>query len=94
MSQNPNLEGQYPIGENTLIFPMLLKNSGYKTAMVGKWGLGPTNSKSIPTNFGFDYFYGYNCQRMAHNLYPPHLWENSEKKILNNKVVSPTLKFS
>ena len=43
---------------------------------------------------GFDYFYGYNCQRMAHNLYPPHLWENSEKKILNNKVVSPKLKLS
>ena len=94
MSKNPNLEGQYPIGENTLIFPKLLKNSGYKTAMVGKWGLGPPNSKSIPTNMGFDYFYGYNCQRMAHNLYPPHLWENSEKKILNNKVVSPKLKLS
>ena len=62
--------------------------------MVGKWGLGPPNSKSIPTNMGFDYFYGYNCQRMAHNLYPPHLWENSEKKILNNKVVSPKLKLS
>ena len=93
MSKNPNLEGQYPIGENTLIFPKLLKNSGYKTAMVGKWGLGPPNSKSIPTNMGFDYFYGYNCQRMAHNLYPPHLWENSEKKILNNKVVSPKLKL-
>tara|TARA_B100000579_G_scaffold117122_1_gene93970 strand:+ start:6257 stop:7783 length:1527 start_codon:yes stop_codon:yes gene_type:complete len=93
MSQNPNLEGQYPIGENTLIFPMLLKNSGYKTAMVGKWGLGPPNSKSIPTNMGFDYFYGYNCQRMAHNLYPPHLWENSEKDTLNNKVISPKLKL-
>ena len=93
MSEDPNLEGQYPIGDQTLIFPKLLQQSGYKTGMVGKWGLGPPNSTSIPTNMGFDYFYGYNCQRMAHNLYPPHLWENEDKVTLNNKVISPKLKL-
>ena len=93
MSKDPNLEGQYPIGDQTLIFPKLLQQSGYKTGMVGKWGLGPPNSTSIPTNMGFDYFYGYNCQRMAHNLYPPHLWENEDKVTLNNKVISPKLKL-
>ena len=61
--------------------------------MVGKWGLGPPNSNSIPTKMGFDYFYGYNCQRMAHNLYPPHLWENESRDMLDNKVISPRLKL-
>jgi arylsulfatase A-like enzyme len=31
---------------------------------------------------GFDEFYGYNCQRMAHNYYPGHLWDNQDKVIL------------
>ena len=93
MSEDPNLEGQYPIGKEELIFPKLLKRNGYTNGMVGKWGLGPPNSESIPTEMGFDYFYGYNCQRMAHNLYPPHLWENDKKDMLNNEVVSPKLKL-
>ena len=93
MSEDPNLEGQYPIGESEIIFPKLLKRVGYSNGMVGKWGLGPPNSNSIPTKMGFDYFYGYNCQRMAHNLYPPHLWENESRDMLDNKVISPRLKL-
>ena len=31
---------------------------------------------------GFDEFYGYNCQRIAHNYYPYHLWHNQEKIML------------
>ncbi len=93
MSEDPNLEGQYPIGESEIIFPKLLKGVGYSNGMVGKWGLGPPNSNSIPTKMGFDYFYGYNCQRMAHNLYPPHLWENESRDMLDNKVISPRLKL-
>ena len=30
---------------------------------------------------------------MAHNLYPPHLWENDKRDFLDNKVVSPRLKL-
>jgi len=93
MSDDPNLEGQYPIGKEELIFPKLLKGAGYTNAMVGKWGLGPPNSTSIPTEMGFSYFYGYNCQRMAHNLYPPHLWENEDRDMLDNEVISPKLKL-
>ncbi|KAF0235721.1 MAG: hypothetical protein FD181_3309 [Prolixibacteraceae bacterium] len=28
---------------------------------------------------GFGEFYGYNCQRLAHNYYPGHLWDNQQK---------------
>ena len=37
---------------------------------------------------GFDFFYGYNCQRQAHTFYPTHLWKNKERQILNNQIVN------
>jgi len=50
-------------------------------------------SNSTPNKKGFDYFYGYNCQRQAHTLYPNHLWENDEKIILYNDTVPPRTKL-
>jgi arylsulfatase A-like enzyme len=38
--------------------PQLLKNSGYATALVGKWHLG-WNSEFSPGAHGFDYFFGF-----------------------------------
>ena len=93
MFDNPFLEGQRPIPDSTITIAEVLKSAGYSTGMVGKWGLGPPNSTSIPTEMGFSYFYGYNCQRMAHNLYPPHLWENEDRDMLDNDVISPKLKL-
>lgn len=92
-SADPNLEGQRPIPPNTLTLGKQLQKAGYKTAIIGKWGLGGPLSEGIPTKQGFDYFYGYNCQRQAHNLYPVHLWENTEKDLLNNALVPPGTKF-
>jgi len=88
-AEDPNLEGQRPLPANTQTLAKLLQSAGYKTGIVGKWGLGGPLSEGIPTNLGFDYFYGYNCQRQAHNLYPPHLWENEVKVKLNNQLVVP-----
>ena len=42
----------------------------------------------FPLRRGFDFFYGYNCQRQAHNLYPSHLWRNDERHLLNNTIVN------
>lgn len=82
-----NLEGQRPLPKQTITLGKLLKKAGYKTSVVGKWGLGAPGTEGVATRQGFDYFYGYNCQRQAHNLYPVHLWENEEKVILNNEMV-------
>jgi len=90
---DPGLEGQRPIPGKTVTIGKLLQKAGYKTAIFGKWGLGAPGSEGIPEKQGFDYFYGYNCQRQAHNYFPPHLWENSEKDMLNNSIVSPGLKL-
>ena len=63
MIADSTLEGQFPIPTNSILFPQLLQK-GY-TGMVGKWGLGAPHTNSIPTKMGFDFFFGYNCQRQA-----------------------------
>jgi arylsulfatase len=88
-SSDPGLEGQRPIPAGTNTIGKILRQAGYQTGLFGKWGLGGPESEGIPTLQGFDYFFGYNCQRQAHNLYPPHLWENTTKVILNNELVAP-----
>ncbi|MEP0710305.1 arylsulfatase [Algoriphagus sp.] len=92
-SADPNLEGQRNLPADTETMSKMLQRAGYKTGIVGKWGLGAPLTEGIPNNLGFDYFYGYNCQRLAHNLYPMHLWENKEKIPLNNELVVPTTKL-
>lgn len=77
-----NPEGQYPLPANTVTIANLLQKAGYVTGAFGKWGLGSPGSTGDPNSLGFDEFYGYNCQRLAHNYYPYHLWHNQTKIIL------------
>ncbi|AWI09594.1 arylsulfatase [Ereboglobus luteus] len=76
-------EGQFPIPAEHTLFPQLFQKAGYATAVVGKWGMGPVGSEGDPLKRGFDHFFGYNCQRMAHSYYPPHLWNDDRKIIIN-----------
>ena len=84
-----NLEGQRPLLDSINTFAEIIQNNGYKTAFIGKWGLGAPDTEGVPNNQGFHYFFGYNCQRQAHTLYPTHLWENEKKIILNNILIAP-----
>ncbi|MDD4776665.1 MAG: arylsulfatase [Fermentimonas sp.] len=72
-------EGQAPLPADTYTLFRLFKDSGYTTGAFGKWGLGYPGSSGDPVNQGVDHFFGYNCQRLAHNYYPSHLWENNKK---------------
>ncbi len=72
-------EGQTPLPAGTATLPRLLRAEGYATGLVGKWGLGYPGSAGEPLAQGFDVFFGYNCQRKAHNHYPPELWRNRER---------------
>jgi arylsulfatase len=80
--RDPDLEGQRPILEGTFTLGTLFQNAGYVTGAIGKWGLGGPGSSGAPNRQGFDHWYGYLCQRVAHNYYPTHLWRNEEKEIL------------
>jgi arylsulfatase A-like enzyme len=75
-------EGQTPLPARSITIAEMLKGAGYTTGAFGKWGLGFIGSEGDPVNQGFDIFYGYNCQRMSHRYYPPHLWSNQEKVLL------------
>lgn len=78
--------GQLPLPADTATLPRVLQAAGYKTALMGKWGLGGPGSTGTPNNQGFDYFFGYLCQRHAHNYYPEFLFRNDERVPLKNKV--------
>lgn len=84
--QNGYRNGQMPLSANTETIATVLKKAGYHTAIVGKWGLGNPGTTGEPTKQGFDYYYGYTDQILAHNSYPEYLWSNGEKEMLNNKV--------
>lgn len=70
-------EGQVAMPEGTYTIAQMLHNAGYATGCFGKWGLGYPGSVSQPTRVGFDEFFGYNCQTLAHDYYPDHLWDNT-----------------
>ncbi len=91
--EDPNLEGQRPIPDKTVTIGKILQEQGYRTSCVGKWGLGGPLTEGIPNLQGFDFFYGYNCQRQAHTYYPLHLWKNQEKVWLENELVVPGTKL-
>jgi arylsulfatase A len=76
--------GQMPLPTGTYTIAHLLKQQGYSTAAIGKWGLGVYGSSGSPDKMGFDYFYGYLDQKQAHNHYPTHLWENGKWDSLGN----------
>ncbi|MDO7172356.1 arylsulfatase [Mariniflexile sp. AS56] len=62
-----------------------LKKVGYKTAIIGKWGLseGVTN-ENMPSEHGFDYFLGYKEHRHAHHYYWDTLYRNNDAFILKD----------
>jgi len=94
VSGDPNLEGQRPFKQGTQTIGTLFQEAGYKTAAIGKWGLGGPVTEGVPNKQGFDFFFGYNCQRQAHTYFPLHLWKNTEKVSLSNKTVFPHTSLS
>lgn len=83
-------EGQWPLPANAFTLAEMLKAKGYNTGAFGKWGLGFVGTAGDPNTQGFDEFFGYNCQSLAHNYYPDHLWHNSEKILLHENDSSKT----
>ncbi|WP_440875660.1 arylsulfatase [Thalassotalea sp. PLHSN55] len=76
--------GQMPLKPGTTTIATVMKDAGYVTAAIGKWGLGGPGSQGEPNKQGFDYFFGYLDQRQAHNHTPTHLWSNTQWVKLDN----------
>lgn len=80
-------EGQHPISAGLVTLAETFKAAGFATGAMGKWGLGPVGSTGDPNKQGFDLFFGYNCQAVAHSFYPKYLWRNGDKVQINDKPV-------
>lgn len=83
--QNPKAQA---LREDDVTVAKVLKDAGYATALVGKWGLGDVGDAAcgLPRRQGFDAFFGYLNQMHAHNHYPDFLWRNEERVALSNVV--------
>lgn len=71
-------EGQQPLPKGTYTLGCMFQQAGYVTGAFGKWGLGYPGSEGDPTEQGFDEFYGYNCQALAHKYYQEYIWHNRD----------------
>jgi arylsulfatase A len=87
-------EGQYPLKAEAVTMAEVLQDAGYVTGAFGKWGLGSPGSEGDPNNQGFDEFFGYNCQGLAHNYYTYYLWHNQEKAMLEENAGTQTGQYA
>lgn len=71
----------------------MLKKAGYRTASIGKWGIGTPDKLSNPNDVGFDHFFGYVDMWHAHNFYPEFLIRNGAVQNLRNEVAPKWKKY-
>jgi arylsulfatase A len=71
--------GEIALREEDVTVGMALRDAGYRTAVIGKWGLGPPGTSGQPDKKGFDYSFGFLDHRHAHRQFTDHLYRNGER---------------
>src|SRR6266850_6327979 len=71
--------GDIPLRAEDVTIAEVLRDAGYRTAVIGKWGLGQPGSTGEPNKQGFDYAFGFLDHRHAHRQFTDHLWRNGER---------------
>ena len=71
--------GDIPLRPEDVTAAEVLRDAGYRTAVIGKWGLGTPGTTGQPDRQGFDHAFGFLDHRHAHRQYTDHLWRNGEK---------------
>ncbi len=64
--------GSYGLTTDEYLLPQLLKDTGYETALVGKWHLGHGKMEYWPRQRGFDHFYGALVGEIDHYKHASH----------------------
>jgi arylsulfatase A len=72
-------EGDTPLRPEDVTIAEVLHDAGYRTALIGKWGLGQPGTTGQPTRQGFEYAFGPSDQRHAHRQFTDYLWRNGER---------------
>jgi arylsulfatase A len=70
--------GEISLRPEDVTVAMALRDAGYRTAVIGKWGLGGPGSDGQPDKKGFEYAFGFLDHRHAHRQYTDHLYRNGE----------------
>ncbi|MCX8037302.1 MAG: arylsulfatase [Candidatus Sumerlaeia bacterium] len=86
-------EGRILLPEDITVAEVL-KEAGYVTGAVGKWGLGEPDTTGHPNRQGFDFWFGYLDQVHAHEYYTDHLWRNEEKVVLSGNLNGKQTEYS
>ena len=68
-----------PMGNANVTVATLLRAAGYRTAVIGKWGLGGPGTTGEPDKQGFEYSFGFLDHRHAHRQYTDHLYRNAQR---------------
>jgi arylsulfatase A len=71
--------GEYPLRPADVTVAMALREAGYRTAVVGKWGLGLPGTSGVPDKKGFEYAFGVLDHRHAHRQFTDHLFKDGER---------------
>lgn len=66
--------GEVPMRATDTSLAKLLKESGYTTGMVGKWGLGLEGTTGVPEQQGWDFFTGHLHHLEGHKQQADSLW--------------------
>jgi arylsulfatase A-like enzyme len=74
------------LASSAVLLPKLLKDAGYRTAIVGKWHLG-LESPNLPNERGFDHFHGFLGDMM--DDYLTHRRHGKNYLRLNDKEIDP-----
>jgi arylsulfatase A len=75
--------GDFPLRDEDRTLAEVLRDAGYRTAVVGKWGLGVPDTTGQPDRQGFEYSFGFLDHRHAHRQYTDHLYRNAQRVSVN-----------
>jgi len=75
---NRSARGQDHLLSSDITIAEVLREAGYATGMVGKWGIGLPDTEGTPDKKGFEFAYGFYDQKHAHTYYPHYLYENGQ----------------
>lgn len=80
--KNRSVRGQDHLLAEDVTIAEVLKQAGYTTGFIGKWGIGLPGTEGTPDKQGFDFSYGYYDQLRAHSFFPHYMIRNGEAEPL------------
>ncbi|MEP7272210.1 MAG: arylsulfatase [Acidobacteriota bacterium] len=71
-----------------------LREAGYVTGAMGKWGIGEPGTDGTPNRRGFDEWFGYLNQNHAPFYYTDYLWRNEQKQAIPENSDGKRVRYS